>query len=61
MTVDSERPSLVLSKLSAGTSYIVTVTTTQGRVQSDAHTSLITTGKDYGKLFVFVLGYKTLK
>lgn len=43
VTVSSEHTSFLLSKLSAGTSYIVTVTTMHGRVQSDPHTSLITT------------------
>ncbi|KAM9352914.1 uncharacterized protein tnxba [Symphorus nematophorus] len=43
VTLDSQQYHVVLSKLSAGSSYIITVTTTQGRTQSDALTSLITT------------------
>ncbi|XP_074510064.1 uncharacterized protein tnxba [Sebastes fasciatus] len=43
VTVESQHSYVVLSKLSAGSSYIITVTTTQGRAQSDALTSLITT------------------
>ncbi|XP_031709305.1 tenascin [Anarrhichthys ocellatus] len=43
VTVESQRSYVVLSKLSAGSSYIITITTTQGRAQSDALTSLITT------------------
>lgn len=43
VTVDSQQSYVVLSKLSAGSSYIISVTTTQGRVQSDALTSTITT------------------
>ncbi|XP_044063503.1 tenascin isoform X2 [Siniperca chuatsi] len=43
VTVDSQQSHVVLSKLSAGSSYIITVTTTQGRAQSDALTSIITT------------------
>lgn len=43
VTVESQYSYVVLSKLSAGSSYIITVTTTQGRAQSDTLTSLITT------------------
>ncbi|XP_076593478.1 uncharacterized protein tnxba [Chaetodon auriga] len=43
VTVDSQQSHVVLSSLSAGSSYIITVTTTQGRAQSDALTSVITT------------------
>ncbi|XP_051261480.1 tenascin isoform X2 [Dicentrarchus labrax] len=43
VTVDSQQSYVVLSKLSAGSSYIVTVTAKQGRAQSDALTSIITT------------------
>ncbi|XP_067366161.1 tenascin-N [Channa argus] len=43
VTVDSRQSHVALSKLSAGSSYIVSVTTTQGRAQSDALTSVITT------------------
>ncbi|XP_020793150.2 tenascin [Boleophthalmus pectinirostris] len=43
VTLSTEYTSFTLSKLSAGTSYIVTVYTTYGRVQSDPHTTLITT------------------
>ncbi|XP_071758426.2 uncharacterized protein tnxba [Centroberyx gerrardi] len=43
VTMDSQQSHLVLSKLSAGSSYIISVTTTQGKVQSDALTSTITT------------------
>ncbi|XP_068592008.1 tenascin [Cebidichthys violaceus] len=43
VTVESQQSYVVLSKLSAGSSYIITITTTQGRAQSDALTSLITT------------------
>lgn len=48
MTVDSQQSYVVLSKLSAGSSYIITVTTTQGRAQSDALTSIMTTGTVQG-------------
>lgn len=44
MIVDSQQSHVVLSKLSAGSSYIITVTATQGRAQSDVLTSLMTTG-----------------
>lgn len=44
MTVESQQSYVVLSKLSAGSSYIITVTATQGRAQSDALTSIMTTG-----------------
>ncbi|XP_037130074.1 serine-rich adhesin for platelets-like isoform X2 [Syngnathus acus] len=43
VNLDSRQTHVVLSKLSAGSSYIITVTTTQGRVQSDALVSIITT------------------
>ncbi|XP_078109288.1 tenascin [Sander vitreus] len=43
VTVESQQSHVVLSKLSAGSSYIITLTTTQGRAQSDTLTSLITT------------------
>ncbi|XP_072317055.1 tenascin [Eucyclogobius newberryi] len=43
VTVGTEHTSYTFSKLSAGTSYIVTVYTTYGRVQSDPKTALITT------------------
>ncbi|XP_034083914.1 tenascin [Gymnodraco acuticeps] len=43
VTVESHQSYVVLSKLSAGTSYIIIVTTTQGRTQSDILTSLMTT------------------
>ncbi|XP_074539360.1 tenascin [Halichoeres trimaculatus] len=43
VTMDSQQSYVVLSKLSAGSSYIVTVTTTQSRTQSDTLTSVITT------------------
>ncbi|XP_059195908.1 tenascin [Centropristis striata] len=43
VTIESQHSYVVLSKLSAGSSYIISVTTTQGRSQSDALTSLITT------------------
>uniref|UniRef100_A0A8P4KP75 Fibrinogen C-terminal domain-containing protein n=1 Tax=Dicentrarchus labrax TaxID=13489 RepID=A0A8P4KP75_DICLA len=45
---------VVLSKLSAGSSYIVTVTAKQGRAQSDALTSIITTGTKSDKLNVIL-------
>lgn len=44
MTVSSQQSQVVLTKLSAGTSYIVSVMATQGRAQSEALTSIITTG-----------------
>ncbi|KAM4600957.1 tenascin [Polymixia lowei] len=43
VTVDSQQSSVVLSKLSAGSSYTISITTTQGKVQSDALSSIITT------------------
>lgn len=43
VTVDSQQSHITLSKLSAGSSYIITVTTTHGRVQSDGLTSVMTT------------------
>ncbi|XP_045900859.1 tenascin [Micropterus dolomieu] len=43
VTVDSQQSYVVLSKLSAGSSYIISLTTTKGRAQSDALTSVITT------------------
>lgn len=52
MTVDSQQSYVVLSKLSAGSSYIITVTTTQGRAQSDGLTSIMTTGIQFEKLIV---------
>lgn len=61
MTVESQQSYVVLSKLSAGSSYIISVITTQGRAQSDALTSIITTGTPLDKLtimysyFFFVL------
>ncbi|KAJ3598685.1 hypothetical protein NHX12_002190 [Muraenolepis orangiensis] len=42
-TAESQRSHVVLSQLAAGSSYIITVTTTQGEAESDALTSLITT------------------
>lgn len=44
MSVSSQQSHVVLAKLSAGTSYIVSIIATQGRAQSDALTSIITTG-----------------
>ncbi|XP_077577990.1 uncharacterized protein LOC144199957 [Stigmatopora nigra] len=43
MNLDTQQTHVVLSKLSAGSSYIVTVTTKQGKVQSDSLVSIITT------------------
>lgn len=43
VTVGTEHTTFSLTKLSPGTSYIVTVYTTQGRVLSDPNTSLLTT------------------
>ncbi|XP_061674834.1 tenascin-like [Syngnathoides biaculeatus] len=43
VNLDSQKTHVVLSKLSAGSSYIITVTTTQGRVQGDGLVSIITT------------------
>uniref|UniRef100_A0A8C6SE66 Fibrinogen C-terminal domain-containing protein n=1 Tax=Neogobius melanostomus TaxID=47308 RepID=A0A8C6SE66_9GOBI len=43
VTVGIEHTTFTLSKLSPGTSYIVTVYTTHGRVQSDPNTSFLTT------------------
>ncbi|XP_029695273.1 tenascin-N isoform X3 [Takifugu rubripes] len=43
VTVSSQQSHVVLTKLSVGTSYIVSVMATQGRTQSDALTSIITT------------------
>uniref|UniRef100_A0AAV2MAQ3 Tenascin n=1 Tax=Knipowitschia caucasica TaxID=637954 RepID=A0AAV2MAQ3_KNICA len=43
VTLGTGYMTFTLSKLSAGTSYIVTVCTMNGRVLSDAHTTLITT------------------
>lgn len=45
MTINSQQSYMVLSKLSAGTSYIITVTATKGRAQSDILTSIVTTGR----------------
>lgn len=44
VSVDSHQSSVVLSTLSAGSSYIISVTTTKGSAQSDELTSVITTG-----------------
>ncbi|XP_061809039.1 uncharacterized protein tnxba [Nerophis lumbriciformis] len=43
VSLNSQQTHVVLSKLSAGSSYIVTVTSTQGKAQSDALLSIITT------------------
>ncbi|XP_070407741.1 tenascin-N [Nothobranchius furzeri] len=43
VTVGSQQTHVVLSKLSTGSSYIITVTTTKGQAQSDELTSTITT------------------
>ncbi|XP_077454225.1 uncharacterized protein LOC144072792 [Stigmatopora argus] len=43
MNLDTQQTHVALSKLSAGSSYIVTVTTKQGKVQSDSLVSIITT------------------
>ncbi|XP_071326364.1 tenascin-N [Trachinotus anak] len=43
VAVDSQQSYVVLSKLSTGSSYIISVTATQGRTQSDALVSIITT------------------
>ncbi|XP_034410202.1 tenascin [Cyclopterus lumpus] len=43
VTVELQQSYVVLTKLSTGSSYIITITTTQGRAQSDALISLITT------------------
>ncbi|XP_061572618.1 uncharacterized protein tnxba [Cololabis saira] len=43
VTVTSKQSQLVLSELSAGSSYIISVSTTHGRAQSDELTSVITT------------------
>lgn len=43
VTVDSQQSHVLLSDLSAGSSYIITVTATLGRAQSDGLTSVITT------------------
>ncbi|KAM4735254.1 uncharacterized protein tnxba [Anableps anableps] len=43
VTVDPQQSNAVLSTLSAGSSYIISVTTTKGRAQSDELTSIITT------------------
>ncbi|KAL6109081.1 uncharacterized protein ACO6RY_12291 [Pungitius sinensis] len=43
VTVESKLSYVVLSKLSAGSSYIISISTTRGRAQSDALASLITT------------------
>lgn len=50
MTVASKQSHVVLSELSAGSSYIVSVASTQGRAQSDELTSVITTGTPSDKL-----------
>lgn len=44
MTMSSQQSHVVLTKLSAGTSYIISIMATQGRTQSDTLTSIITTG-----------------
>lgn len=44
VTVNPQQSNIVLSTLSAGSSYIISVTTTKGRAQSDELTSVITTG-----------------
>lgn len=61
MTVDSQQSYVVLSKLSAGSSYIITVTTTQGRAQSDALTSIMTTGIQFRELIVTQLLFLSVK
>ncbi|XP_053183555.1 tenascin-like [Scomber japonicus] len=43
MSIDSKQSHVVLSNLSAGSSYVIAVFSTQGRAQSDALTSTITT------------------
>ncbi|XP_044213966.1 tenascin [Thunnus albacares] len=43
MSIDSKQLHVVLSNLSAGISYMITVTSTHGRAQSDALSSTITT------------------
>ncbi|XP_029928616.1 tenascin [Myripristis murdjan] len=43
VTMSSQQSHIVLSKLSAGSTYIISITTTQGKVQSDVLTSTITT------------------
>ncbi|XP_062254647.1 tenascin-like [Platichthys flesus] len=43
VVMESQQSSMVLSKLSAGASYIISVTTTHSRVQSDALMAVITT------------------
>ncbi|KAM7420595.1 hypothetical protein PAMA_015023 [Pampus argenteus] len=43
VSIDSQQSHMVLSKLSAGSSYLITVTSTQGRAQSDSLTSTIVT------------------
>ncbi|XP_068179859.1 tenascin-R [Antennarius striatus] len=43
VTVGSQQSYVVLSTLSAGSSYIITITATHGRAQSDGLTSIITT------------------
>lgn len=62
VSVDSKQSHVVLSNLSAGFSYMITIFSTQGRVQSDALTSTITTGTQlamlnvsYSYTFVFPL------
>lgn len=55
MVVDPQQSYMVLSELSAGSSYIISVTTTQGRAQSDALVSIITTGTQLDKLNVLYM------
>uniref|UniRef100_A0A3B4TAL8 Tenascin-like n=2 Tax=Seriola dumerili TaxID=41447 RepID=A0A3B4TAL8_SERDU len=43
VVADSQQSYMAVSKLSAGSSYIISVTTTHGRAQSDALVSIITT------------------
>ena len=52
MSIDSKQSHVVLSNLSAGSSYVIAVFSTQGRAQSDALTSTITTGTQLVKLSV---------
>lgn len=54
MSIDSKQLHVVLSNLSAGISYMITVTSTHGRAQSDALSSTITTGT---QLVKFSVGY----
>lgn len=45
MTLGSKQSHVVLSKLSPGSSYMISITATKGTAQSDELTSIITTGK----------------